>query len=229
MGLLIEKEVQYLKEIINKPKRPLVLLLGGAKVSTKLELINRYIHKADKIIIGGGMAFTFLKAMGYNVGKSLLESSMIEKAKSVIDLARVSGKSILLPVDFICAEGLDSLPTNSVINIRNIPENLMGLDIGPQSIENFNEALDVSSTIIWNGPMGVFEKSSFSNGTKLIADNLVRLVDQSISVIAGGGDTASALKLFNLIEKITHVSTGGGASLELMSGKSLKALERLEV
>ena len=229
MGLLIEKEVQYLKEIINKPKRPLVLLLGGAKVSTKLELINRYIHKADKIIIGGGMAFTFLKAMGYNVGKSLLESSMIEKAKSIIDLARVSGKSILLPVDFICAEGLDSLPTNRVINIRNIPENLMGLDIGPQSIENFNEALNVSSTIIWNGPMGVFEKSSFSNGTKLIADNLVRLVEENVNVIAGGGDTASALKYFNLIEKLTHVSTGGGASLELMSGKNLKALEKLEV
>ena len=229
MGLLIEKEVQYLKEIINKPKRPLVLLLGGAKVSTKLELINRYIHKADKIIIGGGMAFTFLKAMGYNVGKSLLESRRIEKAKSIIDLARVSGKSILLPVDFICAEGFDSLSTDSVINVRNIPENLMGLDIGPQSIENFNEALDVSSTIIWNGPMGVFEKSSFSNGTKLIADNLVRLVDENVNVIAGGGDTASALKYFNLIEKLTHVSTGGGASLELMSGKNLKALEKLEI
>ena len=229
MGLLIEKEVQYLKEIINKPKRPLVLLLGGAKVSTKLDLIKRFIHKADKIIIGGGMAFTFLKAMGYNVGKSLLESSMIEKAKSFMDLARVSGKTILLPVDFICAEGIDSFPIKNGINTRNIPENLMGLDIGPQSIKIFNEALDDSSTVIWNGPMGVFEKSSFSNGTKLIADNLVRLVDENINVIAGGGDTASALKLFNLIEKITHVSTGGGASLELMSGKSLKALERLEV
>ena len=229
MGLLIEKEVQYLKEIINKPKRPLVLLLGGAKVSTKLDLINRYIHKADKIIIGGGMAFTFLKAMGYNVGKSLLESSMIEKAKSIIDLARVSSKSFLLPVDFICAEDIDNIHTKSKINNRNIPENLMGLDIGPQSIENFNEALDNSSTIIWNGPMGVFEKSSFSNGTKLIADNLVRLVDEDVSVIAGGGDTSSALKYFNLIEKITHVSTGGGASLELMSGKRLKAIERLEL
>ena len=229
MGLLVEKEVQYLKELINKPKRPLVLLLGGAKVSTKLDLINRYIHKADKIIIGGGMAFTFLKAMGYNVGKSLLESSMIEKAKSVMDLARVSGKTILLPVDFICAEGIDSFPIKSGINTRNIPEHLMGLDIGPQSIENFNEALGDSSTVIWNGPMGVFEKSSFSNGTKLIADNLVRLVDENINVIAGGGDTASALKLFNLIEKITHVSTGGGASLELMSGKSIHAFERLAV
>jgi len=229
MGLLIEKEVQYLKEIINKPKRPLVLLLGGAKVSTKIELIDRYIHKADKIIIGGGMAFTFFKAMGYNIGKSLLESSMIEKAKSIIDLARVSGKSILFPVDLICAEDMDSVPSNSGINFRNIPENLMGLDIGIQSVENFNEALNVASTIIWNGPMGVFEKSSFSNGTKLIANNLVRLAEENVSVIAGGGDTASALKYFNLIEKITHVSTGGGASLELMSGKSLKALERLEV
>ena len=229
MGLLIEKEIQFLKEIINKPKRPLALLLGGAKVSTKLELINKYINKADKIIIGGGMAFTFLKAMGYNVGKSLLESSMVEKAKSIIDLARASGKSILLPIDFICAEDINNISTKTGINSRNIPENLMGLDIGPQSIENFNEALDASSTIIWNGPMGVFEENSFSNGTKLIAHNLVRLVEGDINVIAGGGDTASALKYFNLIEKITHVSTGGGASLELMSGKSLKALERLEV
>ena len=229
MGFLIEKEVKYLKEIINKPKRPLVLLLGGAKVSTKLEIINSFIHKADKIIIGGGMAFTFLKAMGYNVGKSLIESSMIEEARTIIDLARASGKKIILPIDFICAEDINSAPTNSEINIRNIPENLMGLDIGPESIENFNEALDVSSTIIWNGPMGVFENSSFSNGTKLIADNLVRLVEKNVNVIAGGGDTASALKNFNLIEKITHVSTGGGASLELMSGRSLKALERLEV
>ncbi len=229
IGLLIENEVKFLKEIINKPKRPLILLLGGAKISTKLELINRFIHQADKIIIGGGMAFTFLKAMGFNVGKSLLESSMIEKAKSIIELARVSGKSILFPVDFICAEDIDSNPLDGAVKIRKIPDGFMGLDIGPQSIENFNEMLNTSSTIIWNGPMGVFEKNSFSKGTKLIANNLIKLVEQNVDVIVGGGDTASALKHFNLIKKFTHVSTGGGASLALMTGKNLKAIEKLEV
>ncbi len=229
IGFLIENEMRFLKEIINKPKRPLVLLLGGAKISTKLGLINRYIHQADKIIIGGGMAFTFLKAMGFNVGKSLLESRMIEKAKSIIELARISGKSILFPVDFICAQGIDSNPLDDAVNIRNIPDNFMGLDIGPQSIENFNDVLNTSSTIIWNGPMGVFEKSSFSKGTNLIANNLIKLVKNNVNVIVGGGDTASALKYFNLIEEFTHVSTGGGASLALLTGKNLKAIEKLEV
>ena len=229
IGFLIEKEIQYLKEILNKPKRPLVLILGGAKVSTKIELINRYIHQADKIIIGGGMAFTFFKAMGYNIGKSLLESSMVEKARSIIDLARLSGKDLMLPVDVICSKNMDEAPLQSAVNIREIPDNLMGLDIGPRSIKKFNEVLDSAFTVIWNGPMGVFEKSSFSNGTRLIADNLGRIVESGTTVIAGGGDTSAALKYFNIMEKLTHVSTGGGALLELMSGKSLKAIERLEV
>jgi 3-phosphoglycerate kinase len=229
IGFLIEKEIKYLKEIINKPQRPLVLLLGGAKVSTKIGLINRYIHQAEKIIIGGGMAFTFFKAMGYNIGKSLLESSMVEKARSIIDLARRSGKDLILPVDVICSESIDHSPVHSSINIREIPDNLIGLDIGPRSIEKFNEVLCSASTIIWNGPMGVFEKSGFSNGTRMISNNLAKIAENDVAVIAGGGDTSSALKYFNLIEKLTHVSTGGGASLELLSGKKLKAIEKLEV
>ena len=229
IGFLIEKEMQYLKEILKKPKRPLILILGGAKVSTKIELINRYIHQADKIIIGGGMAFTFFKALGYNIGKSLLESSMVEKARSIIDLARLSGKDLMLPVDVICSRNMDEAPLQYPVNIREIPDDLMGLDIGPRSIKKFNEVLESASTIIWNGPMGVFEKSSFSNGTRLIADNLVKIVENDATVVAGGGDTSSALKYFNIMEKLTHVSTGGGASLELMSGKSLKAIEKLEV
>ena len=229
IGFLIEKEMRYLKEIINKPQRPLVLLLGGAKVSTKIELIDRYINKAEKVIIGGGMAFTFLRAMGYNIGKSMLESGMIEKARSIIDLARMSGKDLVLPVDVVCSENLDAPMSNNPINVREIPNNQAGFDIGPKTIEKFNKVLDSASTIIWNGPMGVFENNRFSDGTRMIADNLVRRVENDVTVIAGGGDTSSALKHFNLIEKITHVSTGGGSSLELLSGRNLKAIEKLEV
>ena len=229
IGFLIEKEMRYLKEIINKPQRPLVLLLGGAKVSTKIELIDRYINKAEKVIIGGGMAFTFLRAMGYNIGKSMLESSMIEKARSIIDLARMSGKDLVLPVDVICSENLDAPMSNNPTNVREIPNNQAGFDIGPKTIEKFNKVLDSASTIIWNGPMGVFENNRFSDGTRMIADNLARRVENDVTVIAGGGDTSSALKHFNLIEKITHVSTGGGSSLELLSGRNLKAIEKLEV
>jgi len=229
IGFLIEKEMRYLKEIINKPQRPLVLLLGGAKVSTKIELIDRYINKAEKVIIGGGMAFTFLRAMGYNIGKSMLESSMIEKARSIIDLARMSGKDLVLPVDVICSENLDVPMSINPINVRDIPDNQAGFDIGPKTIEKFNKVLDSASTIVWNGPMGVFENNRFSDGTRMIADNLARRVENDVTVIAGGGDTSSALKHFNLIEKITHVSTGGGSSLELLSGRNLKAIEKLEV
>ena len=229
IGFLIEKEMRYLKEIINKPQRPLVLLLGGAKVSTKIELIDRYINKAEKVIIGGGMAFTFLRAMGYNIGKSMLESSMIKKARSIIDLARMSGKDLVLPVDVVCSENLDAPMSNNPINVREIPDNQAGFDIGPKTIEKFNKVLDSASTIIWNGPMGVFENNRFSDGTRMIADNLARRVENDVTVIAGGGDTSSALKHFNLIEKITHVSTGGGSSLELLSGRNLKAIEKLEV
>ena len=229
IGLLIEKELQYLKEMMNKPKRPLVVLLGGAKVSTKIELIKRYLHIADRIIIGGGMAFTFFKAMEYNIGKSLVEPTMLKNARSIIDLARASGKELILPVDAICSESFSSSPIENAIDIREISDDIMGLDIGPKSIKLFNEIIDSASTIIWNGPMGVFENDAYSSGTRLIAENLSTIAEGDVSVIAGGGDTSSALRHFNLTEKLTHVSTGGGSSLELMSGNHLIALERLEV
>ena len=229
MGLLIEKELQYLKGMMNKPKRPLVVLLGGAKVSTKIELIKRYLHVADRIIIGGGMAFTFFKAMGYKIGKSLVEETMIKNARSIIDLARASGKELILPSDVICSKSVVGLPIENATDVRAISNDIMGLDIGPKSIRLFNQILDSASTVIWNGPMGVFENDAYSNGTKLIAENLSKITENGVCVIAGGGDTLSALKHLDLIEKFTHVSTGGGSSLELMSGKNLMALERLKV
>ena len=229
IGLLVEKELQYLNTMMHKPKRPLVVLLGGAKVSTKIGLLKRYLHVADKIIIGGGMAFTFFKAMGYNTGKSLVESSMVENARSIIDLARLSGKELILPLDVICSKSLKSSPNENAVDVREISNDFMGLDIGPKSIELFNQILESSSTIIWNGPMGVFENDAYSNGTKLIAENLNKISESGVVVVAGGGDTSSALKYFDIIDKLTHVSTGGGSSLELMSGNNLMALERLEV
>ena len=229
IGFLFEKEMKYLKDVINKPERPLVLILGGAKVSTKLELINKYLQQADTIIIGGGMAFTFLKAMGHNIGKSLIESKMVGKAKNILDTARLNGKKVILPNDIVCSENINDINRNNSVSIREIPENQMGLDIGAKTIEKYLEILDSAKTVLWNGPMGVFENVSFAAGTKAVAIKLVEISQLNATVIAGGGDTASALRHFNMVDKVTHVSTGGGASLELMSGNQLKAINKLEI
>ena len=229
IGFLFEKEMKYLKDVINKPERPLVLILGGAKVSTKLELINKYLQQADTIIIGGGMAFTFLKAIGYNIGKSLVESQMVDQAKNILDSARLNGKKVILPNDIVCSEDINDTSRNKSVSVREIPENHMGLDIGSKTIEKYLEILDSAKTVLWNGPMGVFEKASFDIGTKSIAKKLVEISEFNATVIAGGGDTASALRHFNMVDKVTHVSTGGGASLELMSGNKLEAINKLEI
>ena len=229
IGFLFEKEMKYLKDVINKPERPLVLILGGAKVSTKLELINKYLQQADTIIIGGGMAFTFLKAMGHNIGKSLIESKMVGKAKNILDTARLNGNKVILPNDIVCSENINDINRNNPVSIREIPENQMGLDIGAKTIEKYLEILDSAKTVLWNGPMGVFENVSFAAGTKAVAIKLVEISQLNATVIAGGGDTASALRHFNMVDKVTHVSTGGGASLELMSGNQLKAINKLEI
>ena len=229
IGFLFEKEMKYLKDVINKPERPLVLILGGAKVSTKLELINKYIQQADNIIIGGGMAFTFLKAMGHNIGKSLVESKMVEQAKNILDTARLNGKKVILPIDIVCSEDINDINRNNSVSVREIPENQMGLDIGSKTIEKYLEILDSAKTVLWNGPMGVFENVSFAAGTQAVAIKLVEISQLNATVIAGGGDTASALRHFNMVDKVTHVSTGGGASLELMSGNQLKAINKLEI
>ena len=149
IGFLFEKEMKYLKDVINKPERPLVLILGGAKVSTKLELINKYLQQADTIIIGGGMAFTFLKAMGHNIGKSLIESKMVGKAKNILDTARLNGKKVILPNDIVCSENINDINRNNPVSIREIPENQMGLDIGAKTIEKYLEILDSAKTVLW--------------------------------------------------------------------------------
>ena len=228
MGLLMEKEIQYLMHKFKKPKEPLVLLLGGAKISDKIDMIERFIIKAKSILIGGGMTFTFLKAMGLNVGKSMIDESMISTAKTIIKKARQNRVKIILPVDFVVSDAIDKPSKIETVSFDSIPDNMIGLDIGPETIKLFSNIILQSGTVLWNGPMGVFEKKEFENGTKSIANLLSDMKDQNIDTIVGGGDSASAIRKFSDIENITHVSTGGGASLELLGGKNLPAIAALE-
>ena len=228
MGLLMEKEIQYLMHKFKKPKEPLVLLLGGAKISDKIDMIERFIIKAKSILIGGGMTFTFLKAMGLNVGKSIIDECMISTAKTIIKKARQNRVKIKLPVDFVVSDAIDKPSKIETVSFDSIPDNMIGLDIGPETIKLFSNIILQSGTVLWNGPMGVFEKKEFENGTKSIANLLSDMKDQNIDTIVGGGDSASAIRKFSDIENITHVSTGGGASLELLGGKSLPAITALE-
>ena len=229
IGWLMHKELNFLQSLMDKPNRDLTLIVGGAKVGTKIKLIDNFLHKADNIIIGGGMAFTFMKAMGKNIGGSLLEESMIPVALDLINKARMKNVNLVLPVDVICAEKIDSKFIEGCYAVENIPRGVMGLDIGNETLKLFDTIISSSKTILWNGPMGVFEKKQFSNGTEKLGKILLKLASEDVKVVVGGGDTAAALELFGLNRGMTHVSTGGGASLELLSGNSLPAIQSLEV
>lgn len=229
IGFLFKKELTYLSDIIAKPKRPMTLVLGGAKIGTKIKLIHKFIDEADQIIIGGGMAFTFLKAHGIDVGGSLVDDSMLEIAAKIIKKSRDKNKKIQLPSDVVAAQNLNDGKNKKVLRTNNIPQNMSGFDIGPSTIKEYSKILLESKTIIWNGPMGVFEQSDFSSGTKKVAEILVKAREENGSiVIVGGGDTAAAVKSFGLIDQMSHVSTGGGASLDLLSGNKLPSVETLE-
>ena len=227
MGLLMKKEIQYLQNKFKNPKQPLILLLGGAKISDKIDLIEKFLIDANVILIGGGMAFTFLKAMGLDTGKSIIDEQMISVANRIIKKARQNRVKLVLPIDFVVAESIDNPSKIDLAPSDSVPSSMIGLDIGPESIKLFSDFLSKAGTILWNGPMGVFEKKDFENGTKEIANFLSELKDENIITIVGGGDSASAIRKFSNIENITHVSTGGGASLELLSGKNLPAIEAL--
>ena len=227
MGLLMKREVQYLQKKFKNPKEPLTILLGGAKISDKIDLIEKFLIDANTILIGGGMAFTFLKAKGLNVGNSIVDEKMVSVANEIIKKARRNRVKLVFPVDFIVSDSIDKPSKLETVSFDSIPTNMMGLDIGNETIKLFSKILSQSGTILWNGPMGVFEKKEFENGTKEIAISLSNLKDENITTIVGGGDSASAVKQFSNIEDITHVSTGGGASLELLSGRSLPAIEAL--
>ncbi len=227
MGLLMKREVQYLQKKFKNPKEPLTILLGGAKISDKIDLIEKFLIDANTILIGGGMAFTFLKAKGLNVGNSIVDEKMISIANEIIKKARRNRVKLVFPVDFIVSDSIDEPYKLETVSFDSIPTNMMGLDIGNETIKLFSKILSQSGTILWNGPMGVFEKKEFENGTKEIAISLSNLKDEHITTIVGGGDSASAVRKFSNIEDFTHVSTGGGASLELLSGRSLPAIEAL--
>ena len=216
-GLLVNKELSIMGKALDDPKRPFVAVLGGAKVSDKINVINNLLEKADTIIIGGGMAYTFKKAQGYEIGTSLLEADRIDYAKEMIEKAAAKGVKFLLPVDNLCAAEF-SADAEPVLVEGNIPENLMGLDIGPKTVELFAEAVKGAGTIVWNGPMGVFEFDKFAGGTKAMAK---ALAESGAVTIVGGGDSAAAVEKLGFADKITHISTGGGASLEFLEGKEL--------
>lgn len=223
-GFLIEKEINMLSNAINNPVRPLVAILGGAKVSDKIGVISNLINKCDSIIIGGGMAYTFFKAEGRTIGNSLCEDDKVELAKELIKKAKEKNVNLLLPIDTVVADKFSN-DANIKIVEKNIPDGWIGLDIGPKTIKLFQEQIINAKTVVWNGPMGVFEMSNFANGTKAIADALVKTKDAT--TIVGGGDSVAAITQLGYSDKVSHVSTGGGASLELLEGKILPGIDCL--
>ena len=225
-GYLIQKELKFLGEAVANPVRPFTAILGGSKVSDKIAVINQLLEKVDNIIIGGGMAYTFLKAQGYEIGTSLCEEDKIDYAKEMLEKAKEKGVNFYLPVDSRAAAKFASDSEVVITADENIPEGHMGLDIGPKSEEKFVEVVNNSKTIVWNGPMGVFEFESFAQGTLAIAKAMANLEDST--TVIGGGDSAAAVNQLGFGDKMTHVSTGGGASLEFLEGKELPGIVALD-
>ncbi len=226
-GYLLEKEIKYLSDSVNDPNRPFVAILGGAKVSDKIPVIRQLISKVDTIIIGGGMAYTFLVANGKSVGNSLLQEEMIETAKELMEEAKAAGVNLMLPFDFVIADDFSNDANQEVVDEDSIKDGWQALDIGPQSAIAFGNTIKAAKTVVWNGPMGVFEMPSFAEGTNAVAQALVEATEFGATSIIGGGDSASAIKNAGLSDKVSHVSTGGGASLEYLEGKELPGVSSL--
>ncbi|MER2127152.1 phosphoglycerate kinase [Solibacillus sp. FSL H8-0523] len=223
-GLLMEKELDVLGKALSNPERPFTAIIGGAKVKDKIGVIDNLLDKVDHLIIGGGLVFTFVKAMGHDIGKSLLEEDKIELAKSFIEKAKEKGVQLHMPVDAVVANEFSKDAETQVVAIDAIPSDWMGLDIGPKTAVNYADVIKDSKLIIWNGPMGVFEMEKFANGTKTVADAMATTAGYTI---IGGGDSAAAVEKFEVADKMDHISTGGGASLELMEGKALPGIVAL--
>ncbi|XHU95571.1 MAG: phosphoglycerate kinase [cyanobacterium endosymbiont of Rhopalodia gibba] len=227
-GYLIEKELNYLQAALKNPQRPLAAIIGGSKVSDKIGVIETLLEKCDKLIIGGGMIFTFYKARGLNVGKSLVEDDKLESARYLEAKAKEKGVDFLLPSDVVLADNFASNANNKTVSIDRIEDGWMGLDIGPNSIKLFQEALADCKVVIWNGPMGVFEFDKFSFGTEAIARTLADLTETGTTTIIGGGDSVAAVAKVGVAERMSHISTGGGASLEFLEGKTLPGITALD-
>lgn len=226
-GFLMQKELEYLGTAVSNPKRPYVAILGGAKISGKIDVINNLLDKVDTLIIGGGMAFTFFKAQGKEIGKSLLEEEKIELAKEVLQKVQNTGVKFLLPVDVVVATEFNNNSPSTVMNVDSIPSDKMGLDIGPETIKLFRDEILKAKTVVWNGPMGVFEFDNFAKGTFEIAKALAEATSNGVVTVIGGGDSAAAIAKAGLKDKVSHVSTGGGASLEFLEGKILPGVAAL--
>jgi len=225
VGFLVEKEISIMGKALSNPERPFVAILGGAKVSDKITVIENLIEKVDSIIIGGGMAFTFLKSLGYSVGKSLLEDDKVDFAKELIEKAKSKNVKILLPIDVVVSKEFSNDSEFKIVNIDSIGDDYMGLDIGEKTVKLFSDEISNAKTVVWNGPMGVFEMSNFAKGTFEIAKAIAE--SEAISII-GGGDSASAAEKSGYKDKITHISTGGGASLEFLEGKILPGIDSID-
>ena len=225
VGFLVEKEISIMGKALSNPERPFVAILGGAKVSDKITVIENLIEKVDSIIIGGGMAFTFLKSLGYSVGKSLLEDDKVDFAKELIEKAKSKNVKILLPIDVVVSKEFSNDSEFKIVNIDSIGDDYMGLDIGEKTVKLFSDEISNAKTVVWNGPMGVFEMSNFAKGTFEIAKAITE--SEAISII-GGGDSASAAEKSGYKDKITHISTGGGASLEFLEGKILPGIDSID-
>lgn len=226
-GYLMKKELDYLGSALSEPKKPYCAILGGAKISGKIDVINNLVGKVDTLIIGGGMAYTFFKAMGREIGTSLLEAEKVDLAKELLEKFTASGKQVLLPVDTVVVSEFSNESPASIVKSDEIPADKMGVDIGPETVALFSEAVKKSATIVWNGPMGVFEMPNFAIGTNAIAQALVDATANGSVTVIGGGDSAAAISQAGLEKQVTHVSTGGGASLEFLEGKVLPGVDVL--
>ena len=220
-GYLLEKELHYLKDYLDNPEKPYTAVLGGAKVSGKIEIIEKLFGKVQNILIGGGMAYTFLKAKGYEIGKSLLEEDKIDLALNILKKAKEYDCTIYLPTDIVVVPEISDQAVSELVLIGNIPPDRIGVDIGPETTMIYSGIIDSSKTVLWNGPLGVFEIARFSIGTESIARKLAEVTERGTVTVIGGGDSAAAMKKFGLMNNVTHISTGGGASLELLSGMEL--------
>ncbi len=224
-GFLMEKEIKFLSKAAYNPEKPYYVVLGGAKVSDKIGVITNLLEKADRILIGGAMAFTFLKVLGKSIGSSKVEEDKLDVAKEILDKAKELNVEIVLPVDFVIAQEIKEGAQKKVVSMEEgIPEGWMGLDIGPETIKLFREKLEGAKTVVWNGPMGVFEIDDFAKGTEEIAKVMAELTKKGAVTVIGGGDSAAAINKFGLAKEVSHVSTGGGASLEFLEGKELPGI-----
>ena len=226
-GYLMQKELEYLGSAVSNPERPYCAILGGAKISGKIDVITNLFDKVDTLLIGGGMAFTFFKAQGNNIGKSLLEEDRLQMAKNILDKAKSSKVKLVLPIDVVIADEFKNESPSQIVNFNEIPDSKMGLDIGPETIKLFDAIILSSMTIVWNGPMGVFEMDNFAAGTFAVAQAMVDVTQKGAKTIVGGGDSAAAISKAGLENQVSHVSTGGGASLEFLEGKTLPGVAAL--